>query len=149
MKIGLIPGWGGTQRLTRLIGPALAAEMICAGEPPSAERACQLGIVFDVVPRERLLDEAVRLLQWARQTGDWQEARRRKQQPVGLTEEQLGFTFAVTRAQVLRPRPAATIPPRWPRWTPSPRAAICRWKTASRWRRRHSCRWSAARSRAT
>ena len=53
-KIGLIPGWGGTQRLTRLIGPSLAAEMICAGEPAKAERARQLGIVFDAVPRRPL-----------------------------------------------------------------------------------------------
>src|SRR5207302_3298495 len=49
-KVGLIPGWGGTQRLTRLIGPSLAAEMICTGEPAKAERARQLGIVFDAVP---------------------------------------------------------------------------------------------------
>src|SRR5579864_577021 len=33
VKIGLFPGWGGTQRLTRVIGPALAAELICTGEP--------------------------------------------------------------------------------------------------------------------
>ena len=44
---------------TRLIGPSLAAEMICAGEAVKAERARQLGIVFDVVPSERLLDEAL------------------------------------------------------------------------------------------
>jgi len=99
-KIGLIPGWGGTQRLTRLIGPSLAAEMICAGEPAKAERARQLGIVFDAVPGDRLLEEARRLLQWTNQTGDWREIRRRKRLPVGLSEEQLGFTFAVLRAQV-------------------------------------------------
>src|SRR5262249_29050660 len=78
-KIGLIPGWGGTQRLTRLIGPSLAAEMICTGEAAKAERARQIGLVFDAVPPEHLQDEAVRLIQWARQTDEWKAARRRKQ----------------------------------------------------------------------
>jgi 3-hydroxyacyl-CoA dehydrogenase/enoyl-CoA hydratase/3-hydroxybutyryl-CoA epimerase/3-hydroxyacyl-CoA dehydrogenase/enoyl-CoA hydratase/3-hydroxybutyryl-CoA epimerase/enoyl-CoA isomerase len=101
VKIGLFPGWGGTQRLTRLIGPALASDMICAGEPAKAPRALQLGLVFDVVPSERLLDEAVKLLKEVAPVTGWQEARKRKQQPVGVTDEQLGFTVAVTRAQVL------------------------------------------------
>src|SRR5438270_3919078 len=101
VKIGLFPGWGGTQRLSRLIGPALAAEMICTGEPAKAGRALQLGLVFDVVPSERLLEEAVRLLKEVAPAGGWREARERKRQPVGVSEEQLGFTFAVTRAQVL------------------------------------------------
>src|SRR5207249_1337415 len=41
------------------------------------------------------------LLGWSRQTGDWREARKRKLQPVGLTEEQHSYTFAVARAQLL------------------------------------------------
>src|SRR5262249_42426259 len=57
VKIGLIPGWGGTQRLSRIIGPALAAELICAGETVNARRALELGIVVDAVPSDRLLDE--------------------------------------------------------------------------------------------
>ncbi len=100
-KVGLIPGWGGTQRLTRIIGPSLAAEMICTGEPAKAEIAKQRGIVFDAVPSERLLDEAVRLLHEAQQTDEWKAIRKRKQQPVGLSEEQQSFTFAVARAQVM------------------------------------------------
>jgi 3-hydroxyacyl-CoA dehydrogenase / enoyl-CoA hydratase / 3-hydroxybutyryl-CoA epimerase / enoyl-CoA isomerase len=100
-KIGLIPGWGGTQRLSRLIGPNQAAEMICAGETAKADRARQLGIVFDAVPSERLLEEGLRLLEWSGQAGDWQEVRRKKQQPVGLTEDQAAFAFAVAKAQVL------------------------------------------------
>lgn len=100
-KIGLIPGWGGTQRLTRVIGPALASELICAGETVKADRALQLGIVSDVVPSERLLDEAIRLLQQQQNADDWHKARKRKQQPIGLSEEQKGFTFAVARAQVM------------------------------------------------
>jgi 3-hydroxyacyl-CoA dehydrogenase/enoyl-CoA hydratase/3-hydroxybutyryl-CoA epimerase/3-hydroxyacyl-CoA dehydrogenase/enoyl-CoA hydratase/3-hydroxybutyryl-CoA epimerase/enoyl-CoA isomerase len=101
VKIGLIPGWGGTQRLTRVIGPALAAELICAGETVKADRARELGIVFDVVPSELLLEESLRLLDWARETESWREARRKKEQPVGLSEEQQSFMFAVARAQVL------------------------------------------------
>src|SRR5262249_3462036 len=101
VKVGLIPGWGGTQRLTRLIGPALAAELICAGETVKAQRARELGIVFAAVPAEHLLDEAVRLLQMIHESGEWREARRRKQLPVGLSEEQASYTFAVVRAGVL------------------------------------------------
>jgi 3-hydroxyacyl-CoA dehydrogenase/enoyl-CoA hydratase/3-hydroxybutyryl-CoA epimerase/3-hydroxyacyl-CoA dehydrogenase/enoyl-CoA hydratase/3-hydroxybutyryl-CoA epimerase/enoyl-CoA isomerase len=101
VKIGLIPAWGGTQRLSRLIGPALAAELICAGATVNATKARDMGIVFDAVPSERLIEEALRLLQWAQQTGDWKTVRRRKQQPVGLSEDQSSFIFAVARAQVL------------------------------------------------
>src|SRR5262245_5894097 len=57
VKVGLIPGWGGTQRLTRVIGPSLACELICAGEAVKADRARELGIVFDVVPSDKLRDE--------------------------------------------------------------------------------------------
>jgi 3-hydroxyacyl-CoA dehydrogenase/enoyl-CoA hydratase/3-hydroxybutyryl-CoA epimerase/enoyl-CoA isomerase len=101
VKIGLIPGWGGTQRLSRLIGPSLAAELICSGEPVRASRALQLGLVFDVVASEHLLAEARRLLAWSRQSGDWRQVRRRKQQPVGLSEEQRSFAAAVARQEVL------------------------------------------------
>jgi 3-hydroxyacyl-CoA dehydrogenase/enoyl-CoA hydratase/3-hydroxybutyryl-CoA epimerase/3-hydroxyacyl-CoA dehydrogenase/enoyl-CoA hydratase/3-hydroxybutyryl-CoA epimerase/enoyl-CoA isomerase len=101
VKIGLFPGWGGTQRLPRIIGPATAAELICSGETLKPERARQLGLIFDAVPPERLLDEAQRVLVWAQQTGAWREARRVKQQPVGLSEEQRSFTFAVARAVVM------------------------------------------------
>jgi 3-hydroxyacyl-CoA dehydrogenase/enoyl-CoA hydratase/3-hydroxybutyryl-CoA epimerase/3-hydroxyacyl-CoA dehydrogenase/enoyl-CoA hydratase/3-hydroxybutyryl-CoA epimerase/enoyl-CoA isomerase len=101
VTIGLIPGWGGTQRLSRVIGPGPAAEMICSGEPVKANRARELGLVFDMVPSDQLDAEALRLLAWSRQSGDWKEARKRKWQPVGLTEEQHSFTFAVARAQVL------------------------------------------------
>jgi 3-hydroxyacyl-CoA dehydrogenase/enoyl-CoA hydratase/3-hydroxybutyryl-CoA epimerase/3-hydroxyacyl-CoA dehydrogenase/enoyl-CoA hydratase/3-hydroxybutyryl-CoA epimerase/enoyl-CoA isomerase len=99
-KIGLIPGWGGTQRLTRLIGPSLAAEMICSGEPARAARAREIGLVFDAVPAEKLLEEALALVRWMASDGGWKAARERKRQPVGLTEEQAAFTFAAARAQV-------------------------------------------------
>jgi 3-hydroxyacyl-CoA dehydrogenase/enoyl-CoA hydratase/3-hydroxybutyryl-CoA epimerase/3-hydroxyacyl-CoA dehydrogenase/enoyl-CoA hydratase/3-hydroxybutyryl-CoA epimerase/enoyl-CoA isomerase len=100
-KLGIIPGWGGTQRLPRLIGPSLAAEMICAGDSAKAERARQIGLVFDVVPSERLTEEAIALVRWAAADGGWKAARQSKKQPVGLSEEQASFTFAVARAQVM------------------------------------------------
>jgi 3-hydroxyacyl-CoA dehydrogenase/enoyl-CoA hydratase/3-hydroxybutyryl-CoA epimerase/enoyl-CoA isomerase len=101
VKIGLFPGWGGTQRLTRLIGPNLSIELICTGEAVKADKAKSLGIVFDVVPSERLQEEALRVLDWSRQAEDWRQARQHKRQPVGLSEEQLTFSYAVARAQVL------------------------------------------------
>jgi enoyl-CoA hydratase/carnithine racemase len=54
-KLGLIPGFGGTQRLARIIGPARAAELILSGEMMSAEQAFTWGLVNRVVPESQLM----------------------------------------------------------------------------------------------
>ena len=59
IKIGVIPGAGGTQRLPRLVGLGRAKEMLMLGEPIDAEEACRIGLVNRVVPAESLLDEAM------------------------------------------------------------------------------------------
>lgn len=59
---GLIPGWGGTQRLPRMVSPAKAAEIIFLGVPMSAEEAYRLGLVNKVVAPNELLPTAN---QWA------------------------------------------------------------------------------------
>lgn len=61
INLGLIPGWGGTQRLPRLIGPAKAKQMILTGEMVEAAEALRLGLVDAVFPAERLLSEAMSL----------------------------------------------------------------------------------------
>ncbi|WP_308299046.1 enoyl-CoA hydratase/isomerase family protein [Streptomyces sp. GESEQ-35] len=48
MKLGVLPGAGGTQRLPRLLPPAIAKQMILTGEPIDAGRACELGLVNEV-----------------------------------------------------------------------------------------------------
>jgi enoyl-CoA hydratase/carnithine racemase len=55
---GLLPGWGGTQRLPRMVSPAKAAEMIFLGTPMSAQEAHRLGLVNKVVPLAGLLPTA-------------------------------------------------------------------------------------------
>jgi enoyl-CoA hydratase / 3-hydroxyacyl-CoA dehydrogenase len=63
IKLGLIPGFGGTQRLPRLIGAGRALEMMLTGEPIDAYEAWELGLVNRVVEDHELLDTA---LHWAR-----------------------------------------------------------------------------------
>ncbi len=63
IKLGIMPGAGGTQRLARAIGPYRAMEMILTGEPVSAQEAYRAGLVNRVVPAERCLDEARQLAQ--------------------------------------------------------------------------------------
>jgi 2-(1,2-epoxy-1,2-dihydrophenyl)acetyl-CoA isomerase len=57
-RIGLIPDSGATWFLPRLVGPAKAAELALVGEPLDAAEALRLGLVSNVVPGDRLLDEA-------------------------------------------------------------------------------------------
>jgi len=63
IKLGIIPGFGGTQRLPRLVGQSKALEMNLIGDPILAEEAFELGLVNRVVEDHELLDTA---LSWAR-----------------------------------------------------------------------------------
>ena len=47
--LGLIPGWGGTIRLPKLVGPALAKQLMFSGESIKADRACEIGLVDEIV----------------------------------------------------------------------------------------------------
>lgn len=60
-KLGLFPCWGGTQRITRLMGLGKAKELIFTCEMINAEEAHKIGLVDKVVKREELLDEAMKI----------------------------------------------------------------------------------------
>ncbi|MBI5583390.1 MAG: enoyl-CoA hydratase/isomerase family protein [Deltaproteobacteria bacterium] len=61
LNLGIIPGWGGTQRLPRLVGRAKALEMILFSQRVTAQEALASGLVNQLAPAERLLAEALDL----------------------------------------------------------------------------------------
>jgi enoyl-CoA hydratase/3-hydroxyacyl-CoA dehydrogenase len=61
IKLGIIPGFGGTQRLARLVGPAKALELNLVGDPIPVEEAAACGLANRVVPGEELLGTALAL----------------------------------------------------------------------------------------
>ncbi len=61
IKVGIIPGAGGTQRLTRAVGKYKAMKMLLTGEPVTAREAEAMGLVSEVVPDAEVLDRAVAL----------------------------------------------------------------------------------------
>jgi enoyl-CoA hydratase/carnithine racemase len=58
VTLGLIPGWGATQRLPRVISWAKAAELLLTGKPVDAQEAYRIGLVNKVVPRDQLMSAA-------------------------------------------------------------------------------------------
>jgi enoyl-CoA hydratase len=63
IKIGVIPGGGGTQRLPRIVGVGRAKELLYTGDPINAEEAYRIGLVNKVFPKEELLNAARQMAQ--------------------------------------------------------------------------------------
>ena len=99
VKIGLIPGWGGTVRLPRLIGVGNAVELILSGELIDSAHALALGWADDRVPVERLLESAVRLIRTEQQSGRYRLDRDRRTQPVSFPAAEHAFLEATARQQ--------------------------------------------------
>ncbi len=120
VNLGIIPGFGGTQRLPRLVGAAKALEMNLLGEPISAEDAFEYGLVNRVVEDHELFDTA---LAWARKAagqapialGQIKRVSARGDLDDGLAAEVDGFMEAFT-SEDGREGIAAFIEKRKPRW---------------------------------
>ncbi|MES9969055.1 MAG: enoyl-CoA hydratase-related protein [Candidatus Thiodiazotropha sp.] len=69
VNLGITPGFGGTQRLSRLIGPARAMEMILSGRQVKADEALAWGLVNHLYPQDRLMQEALAMAELIRQKG--------------------------------------------------------------------------------
>jgi len=63
VKLGIMPGFGGTQRLARRVGQGRALEMCMTGDPIKADEALRIGLVNRVLPREELVPAAVQTAQ--------------------------------------------------------------------------------------
>src|SRR5215468_2407730 len=63
VKLGIIPGYGGTQRLPRLVGKGIAMQMVLAGEMITAQEAHRIGLVNDVVAPAELIPRAAAIAQ--------------------------------------------------------------------------------------
>jgi len=61
LNLGLIPGWGGTQRMSRLIGKAKALDMLLFSKKINAPEALEIGLINQVSTPERLMDDAMEL----------------------------------------------------------------------------------------
>ncbi len=61
VNLGVCPGFGGTQRLPRLVGKALALELICTGRQVKAEEALRIGLVNHVVAPDKLMEQGLHL----------------------------------------------------------------------------------------
>jgi 3-hydroxyacyl-CoA dehydrogenase/enoyl-CoA hydratase/3-hydroxybutyryl-CoA epimerase/enoyl-CoA isomerase len=98
-KLGLIPGWGGTVRLPRVIGVDLAVEWIASGKEQKPEAALRAGAVDAVVAPEKLRDAALCTLQQAISGElDYQQRRTLKNSPLPMNANEAGMVFSTSRA---------------------------------------------------
>ena len=102
VSLGVIPGFGGTQRLTRLVGRARAKELIFTGDMIDAARAKEIGLVLEVVPRRSSWRTPGRRWSGSRRRGRWRSRRPSEAIERGADLE-LADGLHIEREAVLRP----------------------------------------------
>nr|WP_169050400.1 fatty acid oxidation complex subunit alpha FadB [Brenneria salicis]NMN90115.1 3-hydroxyacyl-CoA dehydrogenase/enoyl-CoA hydratase/3-hydroxybutyryl-CoA epimerase/enoyl-CoA isomerase [Brenneria salicis ATCC 15712 = DSM 30166] len=102
-RLGIMPGFGGTVRLPRLLGADSALEIIVAGKDIGADEALKIGLVQAVVAEEKLHSAAIKILKQAIKGDlDWQACRRPKLEALKLSRIEASMSFATAKATVLQ-----------------------------------------------
>ncbi len=115
VKLGLLPGWGGTVRAPRVVGLSNAIEMITSGESIDAKAAAAMGLISDLVPTAQLLPAAIAVIRAEQKSGEWKRDRLQWDQPIDISDTELGFLGATASAMIQGqtggqyPAPAAAL----------------------------------------
>lgn len=91
--LGLIPGYGGTQRLTQLIGRAKAIELMCSGELMDASTALDLGILSYVTPPEEVVPKALDIIEKMTRNAPESTTKILEATLMNLTQPEDGYRF--------------------------------------------------------
>jgi 3-hydroxyacyl-CoA dehydrogenase/enoyl-CoA hydratase/carnithine racemase len=100
VKLGLYPGWGGTVRAPRIVGLANAVEMITSAENVDAKTALTMGLASDLVPADKLVEAAIRLVRAEKASGQYLKDRERWSGPIQSEPTELGFLGATASAMI-------------------------------------------------
>ena len=101
-RLGIMPGFGGSVRLPRLLGADSALEIIAAGKDVDGYTALKLGLVDAVVAPEKLHDGALTMLKAAIADGSWRQRRQPKLEPLKLSPIEAAMSFTSARALVMQ-----------------------------------------------
>jgi len=100
VKLGLMPGWGGTARTPRIIGLSNAVELITGGEPVDARTAYQLGIAADICPVDQLQSAALALVRQEAESGRFRADREKGSASIEMSDTELAFLGATGAAYI-------------------------------------------------
>lgn len=102
-KLGIMPGFGGSVRMPRLLGADSALEIIAAGKDVGAEQALKVGLVDGVVKPEKLRDGAIAVLRQAIAGDlDWKAKRQPKLEPLKLSKIEAAMSFTIAKGMVMQ-----------------------------------------------
>jgi 3-hydroxyacyl-CoA dehydrogenase/enoyl-CoA hydratase/carnithine racemase len=98
VKLGILPGWGGTARAPRIVGLSNAVELITSGEPIDAKAAYAMGLA-DIAGGD-VLEAAIQLIRAENESKQYLTDRKRWSGPIAMSETELGFLGATASAYI-------------------------------------------------
>ncbi|WP_413285491.1 fatty acid oxidation complex subunit alpha FadB [Vibrio sp. MA40-2] len=102
-QLGIMPGFGGSVRLPRLVGADTAMELITTGKPQRAKDALKIGLLDAIVDSDKLLESAIQTITQAKeQKLDWQTRRKQKTSALTLSKLESMMSFTTAKGLVIQ-----------------------------------------------